>query len=174
MPLKCIPLRPEWTGSTGPDIRAIYRRKKTDNWGNPVLDAEGREQWDTTGGLPLRRHSDWLNKGYEYITLADEDSLAKVAKWLRADGEDPMAYIQDRRTRSPFNPDIWYADQQSAEANRIIELRELVAEYGVDAVVRMRGPLPAVLLKELAAVPETVEPPKRGPGRPKREATEAA
>lgn len=150
MPLKCIPLRPEWTGSTGPDIRAIYRRKKTDNFGAPILDADGNEQWDTTGPLPLRRHADYAAKGYEYITLADEDSLAKVSRALREDGLDPMSFLQDRRTRSPFNAAMWIEDQRVAESNRVTELRALVKEFGVEAVVKMKGPLPAVLVKEFA------------------------
>ena len=143
MPLKCIPLRPEWTGSTAPDLRAIYRRRKQDNFGNPILDRDGREQWDTTGALPLRQHAKWAAKGFEYITLADEESLGKVAGVLRMEGHDPMSFMQDRRTRSPFNAEMWLADQKSADDTRMAELRELVAQFGVEAVEKMKGPIPA-------------------------------
>jgi len=143
MPLKCIPLRPEWTGSTAPDLRAIYRRRKQDNYGTPILDADGREQWDTTGALPLRQHDKWAAKGFEYITLADEQSLGRVAGALRADGLDPQSFIQDRRARSPFSAEMWHADQRAAEDARLVQLRELVAKHGVEAVEAMRGPIPA-------------------------------
>lgn len=162
MPLKCIPLNPEWLGANSLDLKAIYRRRKTDNWGHPILDADGNEQWDTTGPLPLRRHNDWISKGFEYITLADEDSLRQAAPFLQAEGLNPMSFMQDRRTRSPFNAQMWLDDQKSAGAARLSELRDLVAEFGVEAVVRMKGPLPAALTKELEAAK-----PKRG--RPRTE-----
>ena len=162
MALKCVPLNPDWTGATSQDLRAIYRRKVVDNYGQPILDADGREQWDTTGPLPLRRHNDWDRKGYEYITLADEDSLGKAAPWLRAQGLDPHSFIQDRRARSPFSAEMWMQDQRAAEETRVTELRGLIAEFGVEAVVKMRGPLPAVLAREVEAAK-----PKRG--RPRNE-----
>lgn len=140
MPLKCVPLVPEMHGSSSRlDLKAIYRRKKTDNFGAPILDAQGREQWDLTAGLPLRRHDDWIRKGFEYITLADEQSLIDARGVLHANGIDWQVYAnQDRRTRSPFNAAIYQEDARSNHEQYVAELRRLIAEIGAEAVLAVK------------------------------------
>ena len=140
MPLKCVPLVAGMSGSDNKlDLRAVYRRKKCDNWGKPILDAEGREQWDVTGPLPLRRHGDYVRKGFEYITLADEQSLLDAAQPLSAAGIDWRQFAnQERRTRSPFNP-VLYADDTRSNRERELEtLRDLIARIGPDAVLAVK------------------------------------
>jgi len=153
-----VPLNPAWTGSESQlDLKAVYRRQKRDNWGKPILDAQGREQWDTTSPLPLRRHHDWLAKGYEYITLADEESLKSVAGGLE---HDWRTYMNDKRTRSPFSSEVYQAEQKEALDKDIANLIRLVKEHGaesVEATMRsMRGENWTLPVEVLAAVTEPV------------------
>ena len=178
--LKCVPLDLAWTGGeTKLDLKAIYRRRKQDNWGNPVLDADGLEQWDTTSGLPLRRHNAWLAKGFEYVPLADFDSLEKVGPQLTRDtGRDWREYIQDLRTRSPFSLALYIKGLDQERADTLKELRELVAEFGVEMVTRLKQKeqpkwqMPAALIAEFPVFDEDV-PAKRGPGRPRKDVAAA-
>lgn len=167
--LKCVPLHDAWTGGESLlDLKAIYRRKKVDNWGNPVLDAQGLEQWDTTSGLPLRRHGAWLKKGFIYVTLADYDSLEKAAPYLLE--RDPScnwrSYIQDLRTRSPFNAELYMQGLREELAKELADLRAMVAKFGIEAVTEIKRvtepgwQMPAGVVEAEA---------KRGPGRPRKD-----
>lgn len=168
--LKCIPLDPAWTGSeTKLDLKAIYRRRKQNNWGTPELDADGREQWDTTGPLPLRRHNAWVRKGYVYVTLADYDSLEKAAPYLveRDPSLNWRSYIQDLKTRSPFNPELYLQGLNEQLAGELAELRAMVAKYGVDAVTEIKRTTDPSWQMPAGVV--EAEPVKRGPGRPRKD-----
>lgn len=135
MPLKCVPLVPGMFGDTKLDLKAIYRRRKQDNWGTPELDANGLEQWDLTGPLPLRRHQDYVNKGFEYLTLADEQSLVD-ARHLVPHWEQYAN--QDRRTRSPFSQALYLEDVRSHDDRELVDLREMVEQFGPEAVTAIR------------------------------------
>lgn len=116
MPLRCVPLNLHWTGeATKLDLKAMYRKGE-------VITA-----------LPMRRHDDWLRKGFVYLTLADADSLEKVAPSLRAAGLDPRDYQQGPQ-RSPWNAQLYMEGLILQEAEYLQELRELVARYGVEVV----------------------------------------
>lgn len=188
MALKCIPLNLDWCGDTKHDFHAIYARRKQDNWGTPHLDAMGREQWDATSPLPMRQHMAWEKKGFRYITLAitrDDHRWGMVANWIRqSTGENPEDYIQDRRTRSTFNPALWVADADRERQQALEALRAQVAKFGAEAVVEIRRQtdptftLPADLYSELTDEPASVAPAaqehlssavvRRGPGRPRK------
>ena len=169
--LKCIPLDPGWTGSeTKLDLKAIYRRRKQNNWGTPILDAEGREQWDTTGPLPLRKHTAWTRKGFVYVTLADYESLEKVAPYLQA--ADPTldwrTYIQDLRTRSPFNSELYLKGLSEQLAKELQALKAMVAKFGAEAVTEInRATDPDWQMP--AGVLDVPDAGKRGPGRPRKD-----
>lgn len=168
MSLLCVPLNAAWTGpESGLDLRAIYARRRQDNWGDPVLNPDGTEQWDTTGPLPLRRHEAWVRKGFQYITLADEDSLVAVAKSIEATtGRSWRDFIQNRRTRSPFDLEKWLAGRRDADLASRQAFRDLVAQIGLDAVTVVKRAdqpewqVPAWFLAEQAATPPA-EPVKR-------------
>jgi hypothetical protein len=137
--LKCVPLDPSWTGAeTRLDLKAIYRRRKQNQWGQPILDANGQEQWDTTGPLPLRRHHKWIEKGFAYITLADYDSLQEVIPWLNKQGLDWRSFIQSELGRSPFDAKKYMQGVAQEQADDLKDLRELVAEFGVEAVTKIK------------------------------------
>lgn len=171
--LKCVPLDPDWTGSeTKLDLKAIYRRRKQDNWGKPVLDAQGLEQWDTTGPLPLRRHNAWERKGFQYVTLADYASLEAVSAYL----PDWRSFIQDPRTRSPFSFEKYQAGAMQRQIDALAGLRALVEKYGLEAVTDMKRAdapgwqMPSALVDEFAEdAADADAAPKRKPGRPKKE-----
>lgn len=172
--LKCVPLDPAWTGSeTKLDLKAIYRRRKQDNWGTPILDADGFEQWDITTPLPLRRHNAWMSKGFQYITLADQDSLIQIAQALP---DDWRSYIQNPRTRSPFSLDLYLAGVQQQKADQLAAIRALVADFGLEMVTRMKQAeqpgwvMPKAVADEFADDTDPVKP-KRG--RPAKDAVPA-
>ena len=168
--LKCVPLHPAWVGNESRlDLKAIYARRKQDNWGVPILDADGREQWDTTGPLPLRRHHKWVEKGFQYITLADFDSLQQAAAYL---DEDWRSYIADRRTRSPFSLDLWLAQRAQQQQAELDDLRGLVAKFGAEAVTAIKRQTNPAWTMPAAALTE--DPVKRGPGRPRKDVPEGA
>lgn len=152
--LKCIAFDDRMTEL---DLKAIYRRRKEDNWGAPILDADGREQWDATGPLPMLRHSQWTKKGFVYITLADEASLQKVIGLLNERGENWRDYMQDRQRRSPWNAALWLQGEARAKADEYADLRELVKEFGPDAVTKIKQrdvpgwTMPASILESLTA-----------------------
>ena len=123
---RCVPLDLAWTGDTKIDIRAIYRRP------------DGHGGWDLTGALPLRRHNDWLRKGFVYVTLADGESLKVAAPALQAQGLDWRTFIHDVRTGSPWQPDQYRTQQALEQSAEETELRTLIAEFGVEAVVKIK------------------------------------
>jgi hypothetical protein len=146
---RCVPLDHAWTGDTKLDIRAIYRRPS----------ATGG--WDLTTALPLRRHSQWLQKGFEYVTLADGESLQVAARTLQANGLDWREFICDIRTQSPWNVELYLKDRATQDAADLEELRTLIAEFGVDAVVKIKQQQNPNFRLPKALEPETVAAKKR-------------
>jgi hypothetical protein len=139
MAFQCVPFNGEWTGDTKLDLRGIYRRPSG----------------DLTSDLPLRRHTKWVAKGLEYVTLADAESFAIAVPFLRAQGLNPQDYVAGRDgdgRPTPWNVEAYLADQQSVRAAKDDEIRALVAEFGVDVVEKIKGiPVPAHLRPETKA-----------------------
>lgn len=189
MALKTIPLNLDWCGSDAKeDFHAIYERREENNWGEPVLDAQGREQWHLTSALPLRRHPDWTKKGFRYLTIAitpEDHAWPKVAAWIRQQtGADPFTFIQDRRTRSTFSLAAYLEGAQVAREKAFEDLRALVRQYGAEAVLEikrqtdphfvlpdgLRDDAPEPMAAEPDDSPAPVsDPPKRKRGRPRKE-----
>lgn len=73
-----VPFCHEWSGSeTKLDLKGIYHR--------------AGEPGTLTSPLPLRRHNDWMRKGFEFVTLASLEDLGMVAKFLQGNkGLDPL------------------------------------------------------------------------------------
>jgi len=135
---KCVPLNLEWVANGKLDLKAIYRRPVRDEWTlEQKVDAEGLPIWDLTGPLPLRRHMDYVRKGFEYITLADLKSLNDVAPFLRAAGLDPHSFIMDPRS-GPWNDQFYLTSQKVVDSAKMVELRKLVQEFGSKAVEASR------------------------------------
>lgn len=126
MAVKCVPLNPDWTGSTKFDMRAIY----------------ARPNGDLTTALPLRRHASWEAKGFRYLTLADAESLTLAVPFLRSQGLNPQDFVAgvdgDGRP-TPWNSAAYMADVKIKQVDADAELLERVRKYGVETVEQITG-----------------------------------
>lgn len=146
MSFQCVPLNPAWCDATKLDLRAVYQRPNG----------------DLTTGLPLRAHSKWLAKGFAYVTLADAESFAIASRYLRADGKNPQDYVVGHENGQPtcWNAQAFLATQQVQQSDADQEIRDLIAEFGVQTVERIKGiSVPAHLLEPVKAEAETVSEP---------------
>lgn len=137
---KPVPFYDEWIAHEKIDVHAIYRRPILADDGEQLLDGHGVPQWDLTGGLPMRRHHDWVRKGYQYVTLADSKSLANkiVQQLLRRDGLNAADFIMLRNRvvgTSPWNPKLYLASQQDVDRQAVDKLAAAVAKFGSAAVL---------------------------------------
>lgn len=128
---KAVPFNPKWIDHDKIDVRAIYRRPVRDARGRAVL-KDGVPQWDLTGGLPVRRHHDWVKKGFEYVTLASGEDLVKAGV------VGPRDFIMDEFEMSPWNPEMYLAMAHVVERQRTDALAEMVEQFGSDAVLAIR------------------------------------
>jgi hypothetical protein len=136
---KAVPFNPEWINHDKIDIHAIYRRPILDDTGEHALDDHGVPRWDLTGGLPVRRHQDWLKKGFEYVTLANPGALGNkvVVQLLRQAGHEPRDFIMLRNRMvgaTPWNPQLYLASQSRRDRAQSDDLRDLVEKLGSEAV----------------------------------------
>lgn len=136
----CVPFNPDWVQNDKADLKAIYRRPRMDARTNTVLrDEAGTPLWDLTGPLPVRRHLDWQKKGFEYVTLADLASLGSAAGWLQSQGLDPKSFIIGMGPRrSPWSAEAYAASQATDTADVLKDLRELVKDFGIEAVTKIK------------------------------------
>jgi hypothetical protein len=145
MALKCVPLNPDWVGNTGLDMRAIYRRPSG----------------DLTTALPLRRHNQWQAKGFEYVTLADAESLKLAAPWLMSQGKNPQEFVAGYTNEgsTPWNVAKYLEGVQVADATAADELKTLIAQFGVEAVEKITGkPVPERVKAEAAIAAKKAGP----------------
>ena len=157
--LKLVPFNSTWITHDKIDIHAIYRRPRfvTDEFGEDQreYDADGLPAWDLTGPLPVKQHNKWMQKGFEYVTLANRESLITAAKHGTLQGGSVREFDQ-HQTGGPWNYRKYVAGQQSANTAELEQLRADVEKYGADAVEqihRRRDPhfvLPATLRAEPA------------------------
>lgn len=137
---KAVPFDETWINHDKIDVHAIYRRPILDDLGEQKLDAHGVPQWDYTGGLPVRRHLDWVKKGFQYVTLADGKSLSNklVVAGLAAKGLRHTDFIM-WRTRTipatPWNPALYLASQSQHDRVQSDQLRTMVERLGSQAVL---------------------------------------
>lgn len=169
--LKLVPFQDVWVGHDKLDLKAIYRRPRyvEDAYGEMtrVITPEGLPAWDLTGGLPVKSHNKHKAKGFEYVTLADRDSLHAAA--AAGTVQDWRQYVQDPRTGGPWHYRKYVEGQAVADADAAQRLRDLVAKYGPEAVQDMkREHDPDYVLPEPFWHLEPADAPKRGPGRPRK------
>lgn len=126
MALKCVPLNPAWTGDTKLDLRGVYKRPNG----------------DLATSLPMRKHHAWEAKGLEYVTLADAESLAVAAPFLRAQGLNPQEFVAgvdgDGRL-TPWVYSVYAADAEVQQKTADAELQALIEQFGVETVEKIKG-----------------------------------
>lgn len=138
--LKVVPFDPQWINHDKLDIKAMYRRPRwvVDQWGERQREynADGLPTWDIVGPLPIKKHNHWVAKGFEYITLANRDSLRKAAK-VNALAGSPRDYDQ-HATGGPWNYRLYAEGQLHTEQSESAKLRADVEKFGAEAVETIR------------------------------------
>lgn len=144
---KCVPFDKNWgLPSTKLDLKAIYRRpRRTVGEYDEVVQErgpDGQPLYDLVGPLPVRRHSDWLAKGFEYVTVvavpgAEDHAWGQVAASLRAKGLDPKDYIQHPQLGT-WNPKLYLATADQVDLDKFAELRALVEQLGSATVLQVK------------------------------------
>jgi hypothetical protein len=145
--LKLVPFNPTWVTHDKIDIKAIYRRPKwrEDEYGEQVRmrDERGLPLWDITTPLPVKQHSKWTAKGFEYITLADRESLRTAALHntvLDAPGGSPVDWrtYDQHQTGGPWHLRRYMEGLETTTTLAADELRADVEKYGVEVVEQIR------------------------------------
>lgn len=138
--LKLVPFQDVWITNNKLDLKAIYRRPRyvEDAYGEMKreIGPDGLPAWDLTGGLPVRYHNKHRAKGFEYVTLADRESLHAAA--AAGTVEDWRQYVQDPRTNGPWHYRKYVEGQVVADSEAAQRLAEMVAKYGPELVQEMK------------------------------------
>lgn len=136
---RCVPFDDDWITNHKLDLKVIYRRPVRDEWtGEQKLDPVTQlPRWDLTGPLPVRRHHQYLRKGFEYVTLADWQSLKDASPALMAKGFDPRDYVMDRRS-GPWNDQFYLTSQVQVDSKAMDVLRAMVDKHGSEAIEESR------------------------------------
>lgn len=139
--LRLVPFSHAWITHDKLDLKAVYRRPRwvEDHYGemHREMTPDGLPAWDITGGLPVKHHNKHVAKGFEYVTLADRDSLLAAAAAKTIEG-DWRVYIQDPRTGGPWHYRKYVEGQVVADTAATQKLAELVAKYGPEMVQDLR------------------------------------
>lgn len=147
MSLKLVPFNANWVTHNKLDLHAIYRRPRfvEDKYGElrRDLDENGLPKWDLTGELPVRQHSKWVGKGFEYVTLANRESLIMAGRngtiQHDADGNpvDWRTYDQ-HQVSGPWNYRKYAEGQEATTTLDAERLKGDVARFGWEAVEAIR------------------------------------
>lgn len=139
--LKLVPFNDAWIDSDRIDLHAIYRRPRfvQDAYGewSRELDDNGLPTWDLTTALPVKQHNKWMQKGFQYVTLANRDSLLMAARTGTLLGGTARDYDQ-HQTGGPWNWRKFHEGQQHTNTEELDRLRADVEEFGADTVEKLR------------------------------------
>jgi hypothetical protein len=142
-----VPYYNQWSGSeTKLDLKAVYRRPEPD--GSVTLAPQ----------LPLRRHTDWTAKGFEYVTLSTLEELGQVAPFLRQQNLDPLTMRDCYDHKGNFKVDEYMRDQKQSGEEYLADLQAKVDKYGAETVTdMMRVHQPAFTLPASIKIPVKAE-----------------
>lgn len=178
--LKLVPFNDAWIDHAKLDLRAIYRRPQfaLDEFDQTVkkIGPDGQPLWDLTGPLPVKAHNRWKAKGFEYVTLADRDSLVAAAQKGTLMGGSVRDFDQ-HQTGGPWNYKMYLAGQSQQDTDAMLQLRANVQRFGsaayeairreVDPAFRLPkelqdiepgGDLPPLSTEKTAAAPKVLDP----------------
>lgn len=153
MSLKLVPFNPAWISHDKLDLKAMYRRPRfvADEFGefSREYDPNGLPTWDIVGPLPVKQHTRWQTKGFEYITLADRASLVEAwRKGTLPPGEHARDYDQ-HQTGGPWNYRKFIDGANAQAAQDAEHLKSLVERLGSEAVEAVkRSTEPGFVLPE--------------------------
>jgi hypothetical protein len=146
--LKLVPFNSSWINHDKIDIKAIYRRPRyvQDKYGDFEREIDpktGQPTWDLTGPLPIKQHTKWTSKGFEYVTLADASSLATAASFgtIHDEAGNPTnnwRQYQAVQTGSPWNFRMYDEGQATTTTLAAEQLTADVYEFGSAAVQAIR------------------------------------
>jgi hypothetical protein len=141
---KPVPLQVVLQASAKVEMKAIYRRlrRTVGAFDEEILEIgeDGLPLWDLTTPLPVARHNDWIKKGFEYVTLADRESLDKVAPFLAV--QEPPLNARDYLQHPHFgawNPKLYSATAAEGDRQAVRDLFKLLDEFGQATVEQIRG-----------------------------------
>lgn len=146
MSLKLVPFNSKWVTHDKLDVHAIYRRPRyrVDEYGERVREygPDGVPLWDLTGPLPVNSHDHWVEKGFEYVTLADRVSLFEAAKHntiTDAQGHPCDWRLYDQHTTGgPWNYRKYMEGQAATTTREAEQLKADVERFGSEAVETIR------------------------------------
>lgn len=180
--LKLVPFNPVWITHDKCDLHGIYRRPRyvRDEYDEEhrEYDANGLPTWDITGALPIKQHSKWEAKGFEFITLASRTDLEQAARTGTLREGSVREYAQNAQG-GPWHYKKYIDGAQVIADESAKRLKDLVLRLGPEAAeqaMRVSDPtyvLPAALRtlrEDLVDEPqaEPVAEARRGPGRPRK------
>ena len=140
--LKLVPFHQDWITNPKSDLKAIYRRPQLvedEDTGEmvPRLDDKGQPVWDIATPLPVKQHTKWAQKGFEYITLANRESLHMAAQTGTLIGGSVRDYDQ-HATGGPWNYRKYAAGVVAAAADAAGALRSDVERFGPDVAEELQ------------------------------------
>ena len=125
--MELVPFFSEWTGSeTGLDLHAVYRRP-----GPGITLAHA---------LPVRRHRDYVARGYEYVSLATAKDVNDASRFLRSNGIDPTSFRGSYRTDlgGAFDTALYLKEAALKAQAEMAELKELIERHGPEVVTDIK------------------------------------
>lgn len=139
--LRLVPFNDVWIDHDRLDLKAIYRRpeREENDEGEMVQkrDADGLPIWNLTTPLSVKLHNAWKAKGFEYVTLANRESLVMAARKGTLIGGSVKDYDQ-HATGGPWNYRKYIAGQSVERQDAVDQLKQDVAEFGPEAVEKLR------------------------------------
>jgi len=153
--VELVPFRSQWAGSeTKLDIKAWYRRPSVHGG------------FSMGGPFPLRRHLDWIRKGFEYVTLGSGDDFVLVMNMLRSEGLDVDAMRKSYDHRGVFKMAEYLKEAKAQDVAYLADLQAKVDKFGAETVTEMmRVSDPDFVLPD--GITEPVKPARAAKGDPK-------
>lgn len=136
--MELAPFSEKWTGSeTKLDVSAWYRRTSE------------RGGFSVVGPLPLRRHSDWSRKGFEYVTLATAEDVSKVVGELQMRGVNLAELRKSYDHMGHFKMADYLKTEHQKDTAYLADLQAKVDKFGAETVTEiMRQGDPGFVMPE--------------------------
>ena len=111
--MQLVPFNPDWADSGSKlDLRGIYQRG------------------DLLAALPIRRHSDYIKKGFAYVTLASVADVNEVVGYIKSKGINLTALQEsyERNAAGMFKSIAYAAEQPTHDAAEADQIKTRLAQ----------------------------------------------